>query len=139
MPPAIHGRLPRHVSALPRRPKRARRGRSLREPLQGPREPVVGTITLLLAGARTIQYGIFPRWLGWIAVVSALGGIVTALMNLGTAAQAPPAVLDFGSFLLTCLAHRPVAHRPLVHAFITTPAESTTASAGNPAAAVASF
>jgi hypothetical protein len=66
----------------------------------GPALPM--TIALLLAAARTIRTGVFPRWLGWVAAASALGGITTAMMNLGTATRAP-VVLDLGSFLLSCV------------------------------------
>lgn len=64
--------------------------------------PLPLAIALLLAGARTIQRRVFPRWLGWIAIVSAIGGLATALINIGTSAKAP-IVLDFGSFVLSCV------------------------------------
>jgi len=93
--------------------------------------PLPATIALLLAGARTIQRGVFPRWLGWVAVVSALGGLVTALMNLGTSTRAP-LVFDFGSFLLTCVWLTGIS----VHAFLTMRTDTAAAGAGKPATAV---
>lgn len=66
----------------------------------GPPLPI--GIALALAGARTLRERVFPQWTGWVALASAAGGIVTALINLGTDAQAP-AVLDIGSFLLNCV------------------------------------
>lgn len=44
----------------------------------------------------------FPRWTGWLAIVAAVGGLTTALLNLSTDVTAP-IVLDLGSFLLTCV------------------------------------
>jgi hypothetical protein len=64
--------------------------------------PLPLTIALLLAGVRSIQSGLFPRWLGWVAVVSALGGAATVVLNLGTSTRAPLAI-DFGSFVLSCV------------------------------------
>lgn len=64
--------------------------------------PLPLAIVLLLAGVRTIQVGVFPRWIGWVGIVSGLGGLTTALMNLGTSVRAP-FVLDTGSFLLSCV------------------------------------
>jgi hypothetical protein len=61
--------------------------------------PLPLAVALLLAATRT---GVFPRWLDWVAAASALGGLTTALMNLGTATRAP-VVLDMGSFLLSCV------------------------------------
>jgi hypothetical protein len=64
--------------------------------------PLPMALALLLAAACSIRTGVFPRWLVWVAAASALGGLVTALMNLGTATRAP-VVLDMGSFLLGCV------------------------------------
>ncbi len=65
-----------------------------------------------LVGARTLQYGIFPRWLGCVALVAAAGGLVTALVDLGSTAHVPAAI-DFGSFLLACVSFAGMS----VHAF----------------------
>jgi hypothetical protein len=62
---------------------------------------LMGTV-LLLGGSRSIRTGVFPRWLGWIAIVSAFAGVATALTSLGTSTR-PPAVLDVGSFLLAAV------------------------------------
>jgi hypothetical protein len=64
--------------------------------------PLPMAVALLLAAVRTIRTGVFPRWLAWIAAASALGGLATALMNLGTATRAP-VILDMGSFVLSCV------------------------------------
>jgi hypothetical protein len=61
--------------------------------------PLPATIVLILAGTRSIERRIFPRWLGLLAIIAALGGAATALINLGTATRAP-FVLDFGSFFV---------------------------------------
>jgi hypothetical protein len=89
--------------------------------------PIPVAIVLATVGTRTIRQGIFPRWLGWIAVVSAAGGAVTGLMNIGTSTRAP-VVIDFGSFLLACLFLSGVS----VTAFLSWRAEAAT----RPAAAI---
>ena len=65
----------------------------------GPPLPVA--VVLVLAAIATFRYGILPRWSGWLALVAAIGGASTALLNLATDTTAP-VVLDVGSFLLCC-------------------------------------
>jgi hypothetical protein len=64
--------------------------------------PITIAVALLIAGERSIRGRLFAPWLGWVAIVSAVGGLVTALLEIGTSATAP-AALDFGSFLLCCV------------------------------------
>jgi hypothetical protein len=64
--------------------------------------PLLIAIALLAVAIRVATTAVFPRWLGVIAAASAVGGSVTALMNLGTDIR-PPLLLDLGSFLLGCL------------------------------------
>ncbi|MEV6105041.1 hypothetical protein AB0M28_10040 [Streptomyces sp. NPDC051940] len=64
--------------------------------------PLPLTVALLVAAERTLRSGVFPRWTGWVALVSAAGGLTTALINVSTSTTSPP-VLDFGSFLLSCV------------------------------------
>ncbi len=92
--------------------------------------PLPMTIALLLAATRTIQTGVFPRWLGWVAAASALGGITTALMNLGTATPAPAAI-DLGSFLLSCVWLTGIS----IHAMRGRHSDTTAARASEPATA----
>jgi hypothetical protein len=66
----------------------------------GPPLPVA--IVLALVSVGTLRDGILPRWTGWVALVAAVGGAATALLNLGSDVTAP-VVLDLGSFLLTCV------------------------------------
>jgi hypothetical protein len=64
--------------------------------------PLSVSVALALVGARTLQYGVFPRWLGCVALVAAAAGLVTALVDLSSTAHVP-AALDFGSFVLACV------------------------------------
>jgi hypothetical protein len=64
--------------------------------------PMLLSIALGIAGTCIIRERILPGWLGWVAVVSAVGGLVTGLVNVGTSTRAP-LVLDFGSFALACV------------------------------------
>lgn len=59
-------------------------------------------VVMLLAGVRTLQTGVFPRWLGAVAIVAALGGL-GAVSNLYITGQAAPAVLDGGAFALAAV------------------------------------
>ncbi len=56
-------------------------------------------VMLLLAGVRTLQTGVFPRWLGIIAIVAGLAGLV-AVSILYTTGEPAPTVLDAGGFAL---------------------------------------
>jgi len=64
--------------------------------------PLLAAVALLAVAISVATTSVFPRWLGIVAAVSALGGAVTALISLGTDIR-PPLVLDLGSFMLTCL------------------------------------
>jgi hypothetical protein len=74
--------------------------------------PLLTTVALLAVAVRIARTAVFPRWLGAVAAVSAVGGAVTGLMSLATDVR-PPVLLDLGSFLLACLFMTGVS----VHAF----------------------
>lgn len=59
-------------------------------------------VVMLLAGVRAVQTGVFPRWTGVVAIVSALGGLV-AVSVLYISGDNAPAVLDVGPFVLSGL------------------------------------
>lgn len=59
-------------------------------------------VVMLLAGVRTLQTGVFPRWLGIIAIVAALAGLI-AVSILYVTGEPAPAVLDTGGFALAGL------------------------------------
>jgi hypothetical protein len=64
--------------------------------------PLPMAIVLALVFVSTLRDAILPRWTGWVALVAAIGGASTALLNLGSDVTAP-LVLDLGSFPLTCV------------------------------------
>jgi hypothetical protein len=64
--------------------------------------PVLLSVALGIAAAWIVRGGVFPVWLGWVAAVSAVGGLVTGLINVGTSSRAP-LVIDLGSFALACV------------------------------------
>ena len=64
--------------------------------------PLPMAIALALVSLSTLRDAVLPRWTGWVALVAAIGGASTALLNLGSDITAP-LVLDLGSFLLTCV------------------------------------
>jgi hypothetical protein len=64
--------------------------------------PLPMAIVLALVFVCTLRDAILPRWTGWLALVAAIGGAATAMLNLGSDITAP-LVLDLGSFLLTCV------------------------------------
>ena len=59
-------------------------------------------VMLLLAGVRTLQTGVFPRWLGVTAIVAGLAGLVVVSI-LYTTGEPAPKVLDAGGFALAGL------------------------------------
>jgi len=59
-------------------------------------------VAMLLAGVRTVQTGVFPRWLGFMAIISGLVGLV-AVSILYTTGEPAPQLLDFGAFILAGL------------------------------------
>lgn len=59
-------------------------------------------VVMLLAGVRTLQTGVFPRWLGVTAIVSGVAGL-GALSILYTTGEPAPQVLDIGAFALAGL------------------------------------
>jgi hypothetical protein len=64
--------------------------------------PLPLAVVLSVAFISTLRDAILPRWTGWLALIAAIGGVGTALLNLGTDVTAP-VTLDLGSFLLTCV------------------------------------
>lgn len=59
-------------------------------------------VMLLLAGVRTLQTGVFPRWLGVTAIVAGLAGLA-AVSILYTTGEPAPTVIDAGGFALAAL------------------------------------
>jgi len=59
-------------------------------------------VVMLLAGVRTLQTGVFPRWLGVTAIAAALGGL-GAVSILYVTGDHAPALLDTGAFALASL------------------------------------
>ena len=59
-------------------------------------------VVMLLAGVRTLQTGVFPRWLGVTAIVSGLAGL-GAVSILYTTGEPAPQLLDGGAFALAGL------------------------------------
>ncbi len=59
-------------------------------------------VMLVLAGVRTLQTGVFPRWLGVTAIVAGLAGLV-AVSILYTTGEPAPTVIDAGGFALAGL------------------------------------
>lgn len=64
--------------------------------------PITMAVVLSILGVVIVRDHLYPLWIGWVALVSAVGGLVTALMNIGTSTRAP-FVLDTGSFVLSCV------------------------------------
>lgn len=59
-------------------------------------------VVMLLAGVRTLQTGVFPRWLGVAAIAAALGGL-GAVSILYVTGERAPTLLDTGAFALAGL------------------------------------
>lgn len=59
-------------------------------------------VVMLLFGVRVLQTSAFPRWIGAVAIVSAIGGLVAVSVLYITGDNAP-AVLDVGPFILSGL------------------------------------
>ncbi len=59
-------------------------------------------VVMLLAGVRTLQTGVFPRWLGATAIVAAVAGL-GAVSILYITGEHAPTLLDTGAFALASL------------------------------------
>lgn len=59
-------------------------------------------VVMGIAGVRTLQAGVFPRWTGAIAVVSAVAGAIASSV-LWTTGEPAPTWLDTGAFALSSL------------------------------------
>jgi hypothetical protein len=56
-------------------------------------------VVMLLVGVRTVQTAMFPRWIGVVAIVSAILGVVTTA-KLWVTGDPVPTALDSGGFVL---------------------------------------
>lgn len=61
----------------------------------------MGIAWFVVAG-RCATHRVFPLWIGVLAGLSGLGGLLTGLLAIATSTK-PPAVLDGGSFPLACV------------------------------------
>lgn len=60
---------------------------------------IPAAVVMLAVGVRSWQTGVFPRWLGALAIVAAVAGVV-AVGTLYATGDNAPAVIDAGGFLL---------------------------------------
>jgi len=64
--------------------------------------PLLMGVAWIIVAVRCVTHRVFPVWIGVVAGVSAVGGLVTGLVAIGTSTK-PPTIIDAGSFLLACV------------------------------------
>lgn len=64
--------------------------------------PLLMGLAWSILAVRCVTHRVFPVWIGVVAGASAIGGLVTGLIAIGTSTK-PPTAIDTGSFLLACV------------------------------------